>query len=475
MKTRNKKKWLAEHGYEWSSLPLATIQKWHEQLCYCNYPPRLQDLFDKLPKMSYLHDYLIYSTGNEAPEMFHVWGGFMTLSAAVARKVWLPFEDEAKFPNLYVMLVGDAGNGKSHAMAKAKRLLAEIDAPYSGSLETPPGMWRYMTGNPMADPPVPAPENVKRAVRWPDGVLRDTHAITIIANEFINFISLDQQGWVSALNDIYDQDRYHYRTKNMGEDSILGPYICLIGALTTEVSSDLQKARIISTGLARRTLFQYGQRQFNNPHPKPQFTPEQREARSRCIEYLKKLNHSSVSGAFSWTPGVNEWWTTWYKEHLKLVPTKNPNVRSWYATKADQMLKLAMLTSLSEDVDLILKVEHFELAHSYLTILEEDLPKIFGGVGRNELAAVAMKMVEYLGALDTPIPMQKFQSQFFSQCRPPHDFDQCLNHMLMSDLATRSTFIVPTTQVRLDLIAVPPVMQKFAETFAQQRPEDLPE
>ncbi len=238
--------------------------------------------------MSFLRDYLEYSTGNEAPEMFHVWGGYVALSAAISRRVWLPFEDTAIFPNIYVMFVGPAGNGKTWAMRKVKRVLAELsDVPISGSVETPPGLWRFMNGNPKADPPVDSP--VAFPARWPDGQVREVHPMTIIANEFINFISVDDKGWINALNDIYDEDLYRYRTKNMGEDILLGPYIVLLGALTNEVASDLQKTRIISTGLARRTLFQYGERRWNDPHSKPHFDERQRAARDRCVAYLKLL------------------------------------------------------------------------------------------------------------------------------------------------------------------------------------------
>jgi hypothetical protein len=64
--------------------------------------------------------------------------------------------------------------------------------------------------------------------------------MTIIANEFVNFISVDDKGWINALNDIYDEDIYKYRTKNMGEDILVGPYTVLLGALTNEVATDMQ-------------------------------------------------------------------------------------------------------------------------------------------------------------------------------------------------------------------------------------------
>ena len=155
--------------------------------------------------------------------------------------MWLPFGDEAIFPNLYVLLVGEAGNGKTVALRKAKRILTEInDTALSRSVETPEGLWRYMNGEPKADPPIESP--VCFIARWPDGQLRECHPMTIIANEFVNFISKDPEGWMHSLNDIYDEDKYEYRTKNKGEDNLTGPYIVILGALTTEVSFDLQKS-----------------------------------------------------------------------------------------------------------------------------------------------------------------------------------------------------------------------------------------
>src|SRR6266498_2223605 len=331
--------------------------------------------------MSFLRDYLEYSTGNEAPEMFHVWGGYVALSAAISRRVWLPFEDTAIFPNIYVMFVGPAGNGKTWAMRKVKRVLSELSyVPIIGSVETPPGLWRFMNGNPKADPPVDSP--VAFPARWPDGQVREVHPMTIIANEFINFISVDDKGWINALNDIYDEDLYRYRTKNMGEDILLGPYIVLLGALTNEVASDLQKTRIISTGLARRTLFQYGERRWNDPHSKPHFDERQRAARDRCVAHLKLLQ--KTGGAFYWSEEVGEWWKAWYDPDLAEVPQRPPALQGWYASKSIQVLKLAMLTSLSENRKLRLEIPHFQVALEFFAEMEKDLFRIFGGVGRNE-------------------------------------------------------------------------------------------
>lgn len=409
--------------------------------------------------------------------MFHVWGAYVALSAAISRKVWLPFGARAMFPNIYVLLVGDAGNGKSLGMWFCKNLIARVTGgetanqnciPISGSIETAPGLWRFMAGQPNATPPVPS--HVSFAAKWPDGKLRDVHPMTIIANEFIDFISIDDKGWINALNNIFDEPVYHYRTKNQGEDVLTGPYIVMFGGLTTQVSTNMQKEQIISTGLARRTIFQFGERDFENPKSILTETPEQREAFERCLAHCRLLNSHKVAGAFTWTDEVKGWWDNWYRAHNKDIPNKAPNVKSWFTSKPDQVLKLGMLTSLSEGTDLILKTEHLELGLYYLGVLEETLHKIFGGVGRNELAGVAMQMHDFVSALRSPLPMGKLRSQYFHLCKPPHDFDQCVLHLCESGALQRMTGVLQKSQTLFDVIATPKCLAAFCEEHSLPLP-----
>jgi len=95
----------------------------------------------------------------------------------------------------------------------------------------------------------------------------------------------------NVLTDIYDRDVYHYRTKHQGEDYVQGPYIVMLAALTTEISQQLQTSRILSTGLSRRAFFQYGERDWYNPHPKPEMTPTEIAARDRAVAHLNAIRN----------------------------------------------------------------------------------------------------------------------------------------------------------------------------------------
>ena len=67
-------------------------------------------------------------------------------------------------------------------------------------------------------------------------------------------------------------------TRAKGEDMVHGPYFVLFGALTTETSFDMVKNRIIQSGFARRSIFQYGERRFDQPCPFPPRRPRETQA-----------------------------------------------------------------------------------------------------------------------------------------------------------------------------------------------------
>jgi len=76
--------------------------------------------------MSFLHDYHIFTSGNEAPQIFHRWAALSCLSHAVGRKVWVQWGILGNvYPHLYLIFVGDPGSKKSTAMNIAKNLILE--------------------------------------------------------------------------------------------------------------------------------------------------------------------------------------------------------------------------------------------------------------------------------------------------------------------------------------------------------------
>ena len=75
---------------------------------------------------NFIDDFLIYCEGSEVPDMFYVWSGYAALSTFIGRNVFLRSGRMIYYPNVYEVLVGSAGSGKTQAMDVAKRLIEDV-------------------------------------------------------------------------------------------------------------------------------------------------------------------------------------------------------------------------------------------------------------------------------------------------------------------------------------------------------------
>lgn len=424
-----------------------------------------------MTKPSFLADYLYYASQNEAPRMYHVWGAYFCLSAAISRRVWMFIGPKPVHCNLYVIYVGQAGGAKSSALDMALAILAKLNVPVSGDKETPEGMLRFMGGdesNPNKPVKPYGDAGYEQMLISAKGIEEPVFRMNIVASEFTDFIKVDEMGWINFFNNVYDREVYKYRTKNMGTDELRGPYITLIGGLTTQTSAAMQKDQIINSGLARRTLFQFGDRDWNNPHARPKQSEAQLEAFERCIAHLKTF--SSISGEFKWDEDTTgKWYDQWYKENLRLVPTRSPSVRSWYASKGTQLMKLGMLTSLAYRTDMVLEVAHLEEALAFLDELELDLYSVFGGVGKSDMGDVALKVYQYIVSQESvqPIPLDYKTILVKNWAQLPHkrgadnEMKEVLSYLVGDSKLKQGVLTIPGTDLNQFVYATPATFEAY--------------
>lgn len=408
----------------------------------------------------FLKDYLEFAANDESPEMFHVWCAYSALSSVIGRRVWLPRAPNFIYCNIYTMFVANAGGGKSWAMSKFRNLITEAGILPSASVETVEGIIRKLAGPPPNKGEKP-PSDFCEMLPWPDGQIRETHSMTIVANEFIDFIRSNPEVWTGFLCNIYDQDFYSYDTKNSGSDRIIGPYIVFVGAIPTDVSKKLQEFDIINTGLARRTLMQYGERRFDNPVPRPSFTADQAAARKRCLARLKQIKE--FRGPFTETPEACEYYDAWYRKHSRgLAQRATAATLGWLSSKPMQVVKLAMLNSLACRDDLTIIAEDFEVALLYLEQLEESMNMVFGGVGRNELAPITMMVLNFLRRATFPHNLNSIYKEFFHSWTAGKGLGECqeiLNYLCAMDFIQKRS--ITTAGISGDVYATEAVWQSF--------------
>lgn len=330
--------------------------------------------------MSFLSDYREYTKGTEAHPTYHTFSALVALSSIISRRVWIDMGHFKVYPNLYVVLVGPAGNRKTSAMTPAKNLIRELKLPFSAECVTKEKLILDLQ----------AQETV--IANLPE--LYKDHKIytpmTIMVTELSEFLGAGGVGMINFLTTIYDQDYYDIRTKNKGDSSIRGPYLTLLACTTPDWITTYLRQDVISGGFSRRAIFVY-ETGKSGRIPFPEITTEMRAAWQSLVSYSKNL--LSISGPLSWEPQAKKFFSDWY---INLKMPTDPTIIGYYETKHMQLLKVSTLISLSESPDLVLRLSHLEFGLELLGLAERKLSQVFVGIGRNELNGVAVKVLSII-------------------------------------------------------------------------------
>lgn len=333
--------------------------------------------------MSFMSDYMLYNSGNEANPNYHMWAGLSALSSIVSRRVWIDMGYFRIYPNLYVVLLGPPGNGKTTAMSTAKgliRFLGMENIPYSAECQTKESLVLELSNY---EKRFILPEPEKPYVYTP---------ISIFVTELSQFIGVDPARMIDFLTTVFDQDFYDLKTKNKGSQLIVGPFVTMCACTTPEWITSYLKMDVITGGFSRRALFVLEDANTNKRIAFPVITPEMQAAWERMIEHAHKL--FCICGPITWAPEAREFYKNWYE--TRTIST-DPLIQWFDKTSFIQILKVAMLLGLSESPpSRVMKLEYLNLAMDLINLMKQNLPKVFMGLGRNEMNQARMRIINVL-------------------------------------------------------------------------------
>lgn len=326
--------------------------------------------------MSFISRYLESVHTLECPESYHVFSCLGMLSCLPGRRIWSRRGQIVTYPNLYVVLVGEQGSGKTVAMREARNIIRGIKEINEAAKSSTARAF------------IQSVEAQQQ--EFLIGGVKHKHApVACFLSELSNFIALSPESMIPFLIDAYDDDRFDYVTQNKGSVHIVGPAISMVACCTHQWITAKMKDDIISGGFTGRTLWIY-EKQRGKLNPEPELTKEmiriQDELREECRQIMK------LSGEFIWSESAKKTYNDWYHEYYK-----NPESMEGYANrKKVQVEKIAMLLALSNRKEMLYRSEDFTEALKILDMMEKNLGQVFQGIGRNELNSVGQEMVDFL-------------------------------------------------------------------------------
>lgn len=280
------------------------------------------------------------------------------------------------FPNLYGILVGPPGSGKSIALAQAERMLRTVTelviAPTNVSSASL----------------IDALSDAKRRIVRPSSIPNylEYNAITAIASELGVFLPAYEPSFINLLTKVYDgepiEDRKRTRSVSVKIDK---PIFNFFSGTTPSYLNDLLPEGAWDQGFTSRSILIYcGERRIIHPLRDDALILEE-GLHGNLLYDLKSI--SAVSGRVTFESNAVDAITDWHTSGGQPVP-KHGKLLHYIPRRTAHVLKLCIINTVSRG-SLIISLQDFQQALDDLTEAESFMPEIFKSMGSSGDAMVS--------------------------------------------------------------------------------------
>lgn len=362
-----------------------------------------------MPRMhkDFIESYLEYTSNHEASPKIHKWTAISILASVLERKVWIERGYYKLYPNLYIFIIGPSGLiKKSTSTSIGVDLLRDIegfnimteratDASLCQQIERAGKKKSFLyNGAPVRQSPVYA-----------------------YASELAVFLQEINKSIIELLTTFFDcqpndsSKPWRYGTRHTGDIVVYGPCLNLLGCSTPSWLLRCVPKSEMEGGFASRILFVVENEPPVNPVAWPKVDESKKHDYFKLGQTLKHIHN--LKGKMVPTDAAFELYEKWYRIHCQKVIPKNSDTRfsGYYGRKGDQMLKLAMVRSISQRDDLILTEQDILWASDQLHEMEKTMFDIFKDPKHMGGKSLVKQMHEYIsdaGRVSATALRQKF-------------------------------------------------------------------
>jgi len=317
--------------------------------------------------------------------MFRKWSAIATIAAVLEQKVWLTTSSPI-YPNLYTLICGHPGTGKTRSIRAAKAFLDEIPefkfAPQSFT-------WASL---------VDAMVRAKRTlIVLPDPPI-EYNTLTIVADEIGTFLHKYEREMSDGLSAFYDPMPYGHERR--GQDiriKIKSPQVNMICGLTPSTMMDVIPEAAWGQGLMSRVIMIFSDEHIIGDD----FAKVTRDIPQDLVEDLKHIN--GITGEFKVTEEYKKLVLAW-RENGETIPgyavPSHPKLLHYNSRRKVNLYKLSMIASLDKSDVLLLDREAFNTAMGWLVEAEAAMPEIFkaGAVGAD--GKIMEEILHFVSTMD---------------------------------------------------------------------------
>ena len=296
----------------------------------------------------------------EVPKGYHGWCGLALIAAVLENRVWFEKLGTKLTPNLYIFLIGPASIGKGQAISVATRLLKQADIPvnlFRG--KTTAAFLLDLLGRPI--------------VRDNETIQPDNR-LWLIMDELANDLGQVKQAddFIKMMTEMFTATDYSLNTgtRTDGFVTINKPCINWLIGTTKEWMFDVMTKQTIYSGFTARVLFCFRD-YIDLRHARPEKPEDHEKMIEALVNKIRVLY--SLSGPMVFDTKTEVIHDNWY--YSRKVPEESLLLPAWKRGH-DIILKLAMLFSLSENTQMVIRQHHLKRAITTFDNAFQDLDKM---------------------------------------------------------------------------------------------------
>jgi hypothetical protein len=308
---------------------------------------------------SWIDRFVEYTDNLESPLLFRKWTAISVLASALEQRVWLTTSDKL-FPNLYTVLVGYPGVGKTRTIMKGRAFLAELD----GFCIAPTDM----TKSSLVDALLAA----RRIIVKHPPPADEFHSMTLMFDEWGVLLSSFEGDVIPTLTTFYDVTvpyEQHRRGKEI-RIKIPRPQLSVLAGSTPSNLIKFIPDFAWDQGFTSRLILVYSAERGRGDD----FASQTRELPPEMMHDLKAI--FALWGECKIDPSFRQVVNEWRAQDENPRPT-HPKLLHYNARRRAHLYKLSIVAAVDRGDLLMLNSDHFYTALDWLTEIEKAMPEIF--------------------------------------------------------------------------------------------------
>ncbi len=345
---------------------------------------------------SFVEGFIAATDNLESPVIFRRWTAITTIAAALEQRVWVTTSSPL-YPNLYAMIIGHPGVGKTRTIRVGRGLYRGLTEPYLAPIS--------LTFASLVD----TLRTCKRSVQYPGNANLEYNSMFICADELGNFIHKYDNEMVDGLSAFYDPDPYSQsRRTNDLRIKIAAPQINLLTGSTPQNLTALMPEKAWGQGFTSRLIMVFSDERFLGDD----FAESAPRSYDDLAHDLAQIH--GLVGKFHITAGYRERVNEWRK--LGEPPTPNhPRLLHYVTRRRTHLYKLSMVAAVDHGNALVLTENEFNRAYNWLCEAEATMPDIFKAGATNADAQAMEEIVYYVRINDKGHGMSETAISRFAQ------------------------------------------------------------